>query len=163
MPSRGETLPVNIPSIDSLPSPPEDLSHGDVRLRFVQLVPGNPARGFVPSYHFRILDPANHEVGHINLRVGDSDHIWYSAGHIGYGVDEDRRGLGYAGQACRALAPFARSISEVVIITCDPENGPSRRTIEKLGATFLEVVDVPPGDPQYEAGCRQKRRYEWRP
>jgi RimJ/RimL family protein N-acetyltransferase len=46
-----------------------------------------------------------------------------------------------------------------VWITCHPGNTPSIRTIEALGATYVETVDLPPGHPARLAGERQKRRY----
>jgi len=127
------------------------------------MLPGEPARGFVPAYHFRILRADGTDVGHVNFRVGDTPHVLGSAGHIGFGVLEAFRGHGYARLACLALAPFVRVLYPVVIITCDPDNVASRRTIERLGASFIGVVAVPPEDPQYQAGSRWKRLYRWVP
>lgn len=62
-----------------------------------------------------------------------------------------------------ALAPFVRSLRGSVIITCGPENGALRRTIEKLGAIFINGVAVLPDDPQFQGGSRRKRRYRWTP
>jgi len=139
------------------------LSFGDVVLRFIELVPADSERGFVPYYHFCIVTVYGGEVGHINFRVGDTEHVRVYAGHIGFAVVEPHRGHGYAFQACRAIAPFVRSIYENVIVTCDPDNFASKRTIERLGAEFIEEVPVPQGDPNYERGSRSKRRYRWRP
>lgn len=146
-----------------LPPPPESLSSGEITLRFDRIIPGDPSRGFVPSYHFRILTADGLEVGHINFRVGDTEHVRVCAGHIGFEIAQPFRGRGYALQACRALAPFVRSIFDTVTITCDPDNHASRRTIEKLGAQFIDEVAVPVDDPHYQRGSRTKRRYQWRP
>jgi predicted acetyltransferase len=148
---------------ESLLNPPETLSSGDVLLRFVRVMPGEPSRGFVPFYNFRILAADGSDVGHINFRVGDTEHIRVSAGHIGYEILEPFRGHGYALQACRAIAPFVRSLYSAVTITCDPDNHASRRTIERLGASFIDEVSVPPNDPHYQRGSRLKRRYTWTP
>ena len=148
---------------EQLPVPPESLSSGDVTLRFVRVVPGEPSRGFVPYYHFRILAADGAEVGHINFRVGNTEHVRLCAGHIGFEIREAYRGRGYALQACRAIAPFVRSVYQVVTITCDPDNLASMRTIERLGARFVDVVAVPPHDPHYQRGSRIKRRYKWNP
>jgi|SRR5437667_3668105 len=148
---------------DKLPAPPETLSSGEVSLRFVRIVPGEPPRGFVPFYKFRIMTVGGSDVGHINFRIGDNEHVRVCAGHIGFEIDERFRGHGYAFQACRALAPFVRSFYEAVIITCDPDNHASRRTIERLGARFMDEVAVPPDDPHYQRGSRRKRRYTWTP
>ena len=148
---------------EPLPIPPETLSSGAVLLRFDRIVSGEPSRDFVPFYHFRILAAGGTDVGHINFRVGDTDHVQVSAGHIGYVVLEPFRGHGYAFQACRAIAPFVRSVYGAVIITCDPDNHASRRTIERLGASFIEEVAVPVNDPHYQRGSPIKRRYQWTP
>jgi tagatose 1,6-diphosphate aldolase len=150
-------------SIETLPNPPEGLSFGQVRLRFVRIFPGDPSRGFVPGYHFRILDAAGSDMGHINFRVGDNVHVQFFAGHVGYGILEAFRGHGYAREACRAIAPFVRSFYEAVIITCDPDNRASIRTLERLGASFMDEVPVPPHDPNFQRGSRSKRRYKWLP
>jgi predicted acetyltransferase len=146
---------------EPLPPPQQTLRFGDVCLRFVQINPGEPSRGLVPAYHFRILNGDGADVGHINFRVGDSPHVQICAGHIGYVVDEAFRGHGYAFQACQAIAPFVRQFYESVTITCDPDNRASIHTIERLGASFTDVVPVPPDDPHYLRGSRSKMRYRW--
>src|SRR5581483_1222686 len=111
--------------------------------------------GLSPYYHFRILMGDGVDAGHINFRVGDSEHILNCAGHIGFAVEEKLRGRGLAGQACWALAPFARRFYETVILTADPENTVSIRVIEKLGAEYLGTVCIPPHDPGFAGGARQ--------
>src|SRR5215831_8044276 len=129
-------------SIQTLRLPSETLSFHQVRLHFVRVIPGDPARDFVPAYHFRILVANGLDVGHINFRVGDTEHVRVCAGHIGFEILEQFRGHGYALQACRAIAPFVRSVSGTVTITCDPDNVGSTRTIERLGAGFTDEVLV---------------------
>src|SRR5687768_5497702 len=153
-----------MPTIDgaSLPNPPTPLTSGDVTLSFSHIIPGDPARDFVPSYHFRVL-VAGHDIGHLNLRIGDTSHVRQSAGHIGFEIAPSFRGHRYALQACHALAPFAATFCRPFLITCDPDNPASRRTIELLGATFLDEVPVPPHDPHYTRGSRTKLRFQWTP
>ena len=112
-------------------------------------------------YHFRILAADDLDVGHINFRVGSTEHVRVCAGHIGFEIREQFPGHGYAFQACRAIAPFVRSVYDSVTITCDPDNQASRRTIERLGASFTDEVPVPEHDPHYQRGSRSKRRYRW--
>src|SRR5581483_10540169 len=125
--------------------------------------PGDAARGFVLYYHFRILIAGDVEVGHINFRIGDNEHVRVCAGHIGYEIVPHQRGHRYAWQACRALAPFVRLFYQRVLITSDPDNRASIRTIEHLDARWIDEVDVPENDPQYARGSRRKRRYWWTP
>jgi predicted acetyltransferase len=57
--------------------------------------------------------------------------------------------------------PFMRTIYDTIILTCDPGNFASRRTIEKLGAQFLEEVSLERPVSHCD-GIRIKRRYEWK-
>lgn len=148
-----------------LPEPPQGLASGPVRLRFAGVVAGDAAaaRGLVPYYHFQILTLEGVEAGHINFRVGDTEHVCRYAGHVGYAIHPPFRGRSLALHACLALAPWVRHFYEAVLLTCDPDNAASRRTIERLGGEFIDEVSVPPADPQYARGSRCKRRYRWVP
>jgi predicted acetyltransferase len=145
----------------NLPIPWDSLAFGDVTLQFSQIFPGNDSRGFVHYYHFRIHDPERNDIGAINFRVGDTDHVRLFAGHIGFEIKEPFRGRRYAEQACRALAPFVATVYKSVLLTCDPTNVASMRTIERLPATFLDEVLVPPHAIPDGNMNRRKRRYKW--
>ena len=142
---------------------PDDLRSDPVSLRFEHTVPAEPESGKVAYYHFRVLDESNSIVGHINFRVGDTPHVMNCAGHIGFGILPHSRGKSYSYFACLALAPFVRRHYERVIVTADPANAASNRIIEKLGAIFINEIEVPEDDPAYENGARRKLRYEWAP
>jgi hypothetical protein len=53
------------------------------------------------------------------------------------------------------------SVEAIGFITCNPDNWPSRKTCEWIGATLVEIVDLPPENDQYKEGERQKCRYRW--
>jgi tagatose 1,6-diphosphate aldolase len=147
--------------LPQLAEPPTELSFGEVRLRFSHIVDADPARDLVPFYHFRLLTQDGQDAGHINFRIGNTDHIRLFAGHLGFAINEPFRGRGWAGQGCRGLVPFMRTIYDTIILTCDPANSASRRTIEKLGAQFLEEVSLERPVSHCD-GIRIKRRYEWK-
>ena len=44
-------------------------------------------------------------------------------------------------------------------ITCNPDNMPSRRTCELIGAELINIVDLPKDIDLYLVGDRQKCRY----
>jgi tagatose 1,6-diphosphate aldolase len=44
-------------------------------------------------------------------------------------------------------------------ITCNPDNTASRRTLDRLGAEFVEIVSVPDDYPLIAGTLRQKCRY----
>jgi tagatose 1,6-diphosphate aldolase len=100
------------------------------------------------------------QVGRISLRIGDTDHLRLYAGHIGYAVERRHRGNHYAERSCRLLLPLARAHGmRELWITCNPDNHASRRTLERLGAELVEIVEVPPQNPLYQRGERQKCRF----
>jgi len=146
-----------------LPTAPASMSHGGVTVVFSRITGGDEARGFVPGYHFKIFNDQSEEVGHLNFRVGDTEHVRLAAGHIGFEVAERHRGNRYATKACIAAASWISEVSGTVLITVDPDNLPSILTIERIGATFLDEVDVPPNDPHFLRGSVRKRRYRWEP
>ena len=70
------------------------------------------------------------------------------------------RGRHYAERACRLLLPLARAHGmQTLWITCNPENVASRRTCERLGASFIDVVALPANHMLYQRGERVKCRY----
>lgn len=149
--------------MSGLKAAPQSLRYDDVTLQFDRATEGDASAGLVPGYRYHILNAANEEVGHINFRVGDSDHVRFAAGHIGFEIKEPHRGHGYARKACLAIEPWIAEINPKVLITADPDNLPSLRTIERIGAVFLDEIDVPEGDPHYVRGSRRKKRFEWTP
>lgn len=137
------------------------LVDGELALALITTVPGDEAYGRVPAYQFRMLaGPRHHEVGYIELRVGDSENITCYAGHIGYRVFPSYRGHHYAARACRLLIPLAhRHGLDPLWITCDPDNLASRRTCELAGAVLVDIVDVPRDTDMHRRGELEKCRY----
>ena len=120
----------------------------EISLRQVELEPDDPQRKWDPAFHFDILDRTGTRVGGCNLRLGHSEALYY-AGNIGYKIDEPWRGRRYAGKACLLLFELARRQGmEYVLISCAPDNLPSRRTCERLGGELVEIVELPEDSEQ---------------
>src|SRR5207237_5541847 len=86
--------------------------------------------------------------GVINLRfVPGSDTLPdYVSGHIGYAVVPWKRGRGYATRALALMLPVAREVGLAILeITCDDDNEPSRRVIEKNGGVLTGTRPEPGG------------------
>lgn len=143
--------------------PPSNMCSGPVKLVFEKIVDVEPGGERVSFYHFKIMDIKGGNVGHLNFKVGDTNHIRQCVGHVGYEVLPEYRGNSYSYFACNAIRPFIRNFYERVILTSDPENISSIKIIEKLNAKFLDEITVPEHDPSYESGSKRKRRYEWKP
>lgn len=101
-------------------------------------------------------------VGYVSLRLGESPSLYY-LGHIGYRIEQEYRGHGYAGRACRLMLPLMRQHGlRSVVITTDVDNLPSRKTCEALGCTLERIAPVPTEYRALCSGSRQKCRYIWR-
>lgn len=149
----------------------------DLRRRTEAFLEANPhgrqradrLAGKVPAYHFWMrLDPRQPAarqipcriVGGIGFRVGQNPELELYTGHFGYHVYPPARGHHFAERACRLLFPLARHhrISPLWITT-NPDNFASRRTCERLGATLVDIVDIPPDHPFQSRGETQKCRF----
>jgi len=142
---------------------PGNLEDGDLRLVLVKTLPPDPEKELVAAYEFEMRHSGSDEkMGHINLRVGNIDKIVKYGGHLGYDVLPGHRGHHYAARSCQLLFPLALSHGmRTLWVTCNPDNIASRRTCEIAGGTFIEIVDLPEDNDQYQAGERQKCRYRF--
>ena len=140
------------------------LKNDEVCLILDQYVPANREKGWVPAYFFDICTPdGKKKMGRCDLRIGHNDLLYYG-GNIGYNVKPRYRGNHYAVKACKLLFELARQQRlGYVIITCNPDNLPSRRTLEHLcrelpqcNGRMLEIVDLPEDNDMYLEGERQK-------
>src|SRR5690606_29150198 len=109
---------------------------------------GDARTGTPPSYHFwmKLTLPKSEEViaGGMGLRIGMSPDIVLYFGHVGYHVYPPYRGRHLAERAVRLILPlFCSHGLDPMWITTNPDNLPSRRTCERLGAELVDIVDVP--------------------
>lgn len=122
-------------------------------------------RGWVPYYRFSMMNNVTHDhMGYIDLRIGDTENIVQYGGHIGYHVFDLFRGNRYAARSLALLLPFAFEHGiDPVILTCNPDNTPSRRSIEIAGGIYLETVPLPRENEMYLIGDREKCRFAFHP
>lgn len=143
---------------------PGSLIDGDLELMLAEQYPEDPPKQYVPTYRFKmVLTGTVTQIGHIELRIGNTPHLILYGGHIGYGVHPEYRGWRYAARSVRLLIPLARRHNLGTLwITCNPENMASRRTCELAGFEFVEIVNLPPETDMYQEGERRKCRYRLR-
>ncbi|MEI7834664.1 MAG: GNAT family N-acetyltransferase, partial [bacterium] len=135
------------------------LRDDELELTLLRRTPGNRERMWIPAYEFT-MNVGGQQVGRIDLRVGNSFPIITYNGHIGYGVDQQFRGRHYAARSCRLLLPLAQANGmDTIWITANPDNHPSRRTIESLGARLVETIKLPEDSDAYLHGEYEKCRY----
>jgi tagatose 1,6-diphosphate aldolase len=133
----------------------------ELELKLIEKYSGDHPFKFSPAYKFTMtLNGTRKEIGHIQLRVGNTEHIVMYAGHIGYRVYPRFRGNHYAARSTNLLLPLARKHDiNPLWITTNPDNWASRRTCEIIGAEMIEIVDVPEDLEMYKQGDRHKCRY----
>ncbi len=62
---------------------PGRLVDGDLVLVLAEKYPGDPAINYVPAYRFQMtLGEPGTEIGHIELRVGDTNYLVMYGGHL---------------------------------------------------------------------------------
>lgn len=103
-----------------------------------------PEKGWVPKFVYNVvLHNTKTIVGECEARIGDTANLFYN-GHIGYSINPEFRGNGYAGKAVELLLPiFKENGIYKVYITNSPENNNSKRVCEKLNAKFLGLFELP--------------------
>jgi predicted acetyltransferase len=123
---------------------PGVLIDDDLELIVEETCPYVPEKGYVPAYKFEMVNTKTRAImGNIDLRVGLTEKLKEFGGHVGYEVNEQYRGNHYAARSCKLLFPLIRELGiNPVVITCDPENIPSVKTIESLGAMLLVTKEV---------------------
>lgn len=149
----------------------EVLRDDNVLLILMEEQPADPERNWAACKKYRICEPTSRPitgylpVGGCDLRLDYNENLYYG-GHIGYHVDQRYQGHHMALKAARLLLDEAWRLNmPYILITCNPDNAPSRRTLELLAqeyqsdgryAKLLEIVDLPPHNDMYKDGERQK-------
>lgn len=138
------------------------LTDGEIDLLISERLPADNQKGYVPAYKYHItLHGLAQPIGSIDIRIGNNENTYYG-GHIGYRIDPEYRGHGYASKACLIIKQVALAHEMTrLTITCNPDNFASRRTCEKAGLTLQKIVDLPTHNEMYRLGERQKCIYEW--
>ena len=123
---------------------PAVMVDGDLELKLEETCPYNPEKGHVPEYKFAMVHTTSQAImGRVRLRVGLIKNLNNFGGHVGYEVAQPYQGNHYAARSCRLLFPLIQKLGiNPVVITCAPENLPSVKTIESLGARLAATKDV---------------------
>lgn len=137
------------------------LKNDEIQLVLEKTVDGDEEKGWVPAYHFAICNLEGTKMGTCDLRVGHNDKLYFG-GNIGYRVEETYRGHHYAGKACLLLFELAKKHElGYLVITCNPDNDPSRKTCEYAGGELLEIAELPRDSDMRERGMTEKCIYRF--
>lgn len=123
---------------------PGKLIDKDLELIVVEERPGIAAEGIVPEYKFEMRHRLNGEiVGNISLRTKLTPRLAEYGGHIGYEVETQHQGKGYAARSCKLILDLAKTHSiNPVLITCGVDNIASRKTCENIGAKLIAIREA---------------------
>jgi predicted acetyltransferase len=124
------------------------LKHKDLESHFDKFVQeltdhnnGHIKEGLVPSTEFWIIDENGKYCGRISLRHTLNEYLRNFGGHIGYDIIPSERGHNYATNALELCLKEAKKVGlNEVLVTCDDDNIPSIKTIEKNGGILQDKV-----------------------
>ena len=115
---------------------------------------GRVPEGRVPASFLLAVDEGQ-IVGRVSIRHDLNDFLFNFGGHIGYGVRPQFRRMGYATEILKQALDYCRQLALAkVLVTCNDQNEPSAKTIEKCGGK-LENKAL----EKNEEGERLVRRY----
>lgn len=139
-----------------------EYTDGVIDLVPVHEAPPERELGFGHERVWRITEHGKRkEIGRISYRDGESLGVYYY-GHIGYHIDAPWRGHHYARLACELIKDeIRRGGKSSVVITCDPDNIPSRKTCEELGCVWESRVKVDEGLRKRFDISKVKERFVW--
>lgn len=147
---------------------PTSFSHrdGELELRLVGNSKATMPDNTIDTLHFKMINTkTNNEMGELNCRLGYSENIVQYRGNIGFTVYEQFRGHEYAKRSCLLLVKLLQDLDlSVIWLTCNKNNIPSKKTIENIGATFVEIKAMPESYEFlkfYPQESRVKLRYRW--
>ncbi len=90
-------------------------------------------------------------VGMVQVRHYFNEYLEKYAGHIGYSVRPGERRKGYAKEMLRLTLTFCKKIGlNKVLISCEPDNPGSRRTILANGGIYESTIHEPKHDRDLE-------------
>lgn len=106
--------------------------------------------GEIENYMYSIWNVnTKSQIGFCDLRLGDAQDLFY-LGNIGYNVFLHHRGHGYAKIATKLLLTLSKKLGiNQLVITCDPQNIASKKTIIYCGGVYIDTVNVPAYDPLF--------------
>ncbi len=98
--------------------------------------------GYVPSTHLWWVEGTVF-LGRIHIRHRLTPFLREAGGHVGYHVVPPHRRRGHATAMLAAALPVAEALGiDCLLLTCDADNGASRRVIENNGGLLHDQRDA---------------------
>lgn len=99
--------------------------------------------GFVPEAVYWLIDGSEY-IGRLSVRHRLNDHLLKIGGHIGYDIRPSKRKRGYGTMILRLGLRKAKELGIAkILLTCNENNLPSLKIIEKNGGVFENKLPNP--------------------
>lgn len=118
----------------------------------------------IPTVYYDIyLHDTDYKVGKCDIRLKLDERMYYY-GHVGYSIYPQYQGHHYAYYACLILFKIAKEEFNMdeLIITCNPDNVASYKTLKKLNGELIEVAQIPEEHELYRQGEKYKCVFKYR-
>ena len=122
----------------------EDISEWITLCRLTEKEETKPNPDWVEAETFMLMEEGNGRIlGMINFRHYLNDYLAERGGHIGYAIRPTERRKGYAkAMLSLCLSECKKFGLSSVLLTCDPANEGSYRTIEACGGQFERMAEL---------------------
>lgn len=132
----------------------------ELELRLLQDVPAEASAFQLRWLLFEIVRLSDRQiVGRCDLRAGENAGALY-AGNVGFEIAPAFRGRHYARKACLLLFDAARELGMTrLLISCAPDNLPSRRTCQELGPAQITELPLPEWHSLYSDARQSSIQY----
>lgn len=114
--------------------------------------PATLPEGMVLATQFLAVRKSDDKVvAMIQIRHYFNEYLEKYAGNIGYSTRPSERRRGYAKESLRLALPYCKKLGlDKVLISCEPDNTGSRRTILSSGGVYESTVHEPAADIDLE-------------
>ena len=117
----------------------------------------------VHHYIYYIIDNNTNEIiGELMIYQTDNPNTFLYCENVGIEIYEKYRYKGYSKKAFELAKTVLKMLGfSKVILTCEKDNIPSYKSMEKNGARFIDERKVPKNNFAYEDGLRNIKVYEY--
>ena len=122
----------------------DKLIDGDLELRFLEKRKAMILKSCIWESVFEMyLVDTNQKIGELKLRPKLTFELREYGGHIEYEVAKKFRGNNFAARSCILIFPLMKKLKiNPIIITCNPTNIASVKTIEKIGGELVSAKNI---------------------
>ncbi len=102
-------------------------------------------QGYVPETTYWLVDNGEF-IGRVSIRHETTEQLLREGGFIGYDIRPSKRGKGYGNKILELSLSKAKVIGwDKVLITCNANNIPSKKVIEKNGGRLENSIETKEG------------------